>query len=149
MKLVSKEKVRKSVLEYLDRNRLMTLGTTIRNKSWAATVFYALDRKFNLIFYSRPDTKHCQHIKQNSHVSVVINHDWKNIDGTIKGLQITGRASKVLRKDYVKFYALYKKRFKWADKFVSDHVLYLIEPIEIWYIDQKLLGHFNRVHVIL
>ncbi len=148
MKQIPKKEITRSVLAYLGKNRLMTLGTSMNNKPWAATVFYAFDKKANLIFYSRPGTKHCRHIKQNPYVSMVINHNWRNTDGTIKGLQITGRASKVLQRDYRRIYALYKKRFKWADEFAPDHVLYLIKPKEIWYIDQKLFGHFNRVRAI-
>ena len=145
MKRVSKRAIIKKIFEYLGKNRLMTLGTATNNKPWATTVFYAFDKKFNLIFYSRSDTKHCQHIKINPYVAVVINHHWRDADGTIKGLQITGRASKVSTRDYPRIYALYKKRFKWAEDFASDHIFYLIKPIEIWYIDQKLFGHFNRV----
>ena len=147
MKRVSKKAIIRNIFEYLGKNRLMTLGTATNNKPWAATVFYAFDKKFNLIFYSRSDTKHCQHIKRNPYVAVVINHHWRNADGTIKGLQITGRASKVSTRDYPRIYVLYKKRFKWAEDFASDHILYLIKPIEVWYIDQKLFGHFNRVRM--
>ncbi|MBI2625397.1 MAG: pyridoxamine 5'-phosphate oxidase family protein [Candidatus Nealsonbacteria bacterium] len=147
-KISKKETIKKMVLRYLGKNRLMALGTAANNKPWAATVFYAFDKEFNLIFYSRPDTKHCQHLKRNPFVSVVINHDWKNADGTIKGLQITGKASKVSKKYYPSVYALYKKRFKWVDEFASDHIFYLVKPVEIWYIDQKLFGHHNRVRVV-
>lgn len=125
----------------------MTLGTSSKNKPWAATVFFAYDKKLNLIFYSRPDAKHCQHIEKNQHVSVAINHHWRNPDGSIKGLQIVGHAAKVPKSDYKHAYALYKSRFKWADEFVEDHVLYQIKSIEVWYTDQKLFGHVYRVRV--
>lgn len=136
------------VIQYLGRNRLMTLGTSFNNKPWAATVFFAFDKKLHLLFYSRKDTRHCRHIGINPHVSIVINHDWKDKSGFIRGLQITGRATKVLPKDYSRYYYIYKSRFRWADDFVSDHLLYIIKPKEVWYIDQKLFGHFYRVRVI-
>ncbi|MBI1975046.1 MAG: pyridoxamine 5'-phosphate oxidase family protein [Parcubacteria group bacterium] len=147
IKKVSKTVVRKRVLEFLGQNRLMTLGTASRNKPWAATVFFAYDKKRKIIFYSREDAKHCKHIRQNPHVSVAINHNWKGAKGGIRGLQIIGRATKVPKQTYRSSYALYKARFKWADEFVDDHSLYRIMPTEVWYIDQDLLGHFYRVRV--
>lgn len=147
-KSVSRKKKIRKVLEYLGRNRLMTLGTASGNKPWGATVFYTYDKKLNLLFYSREDTKHCTHIKKNPNVSVVINHDWRYPSGEIKGLQITGRAAKIPKKDYARAYRLYKARFKWADEFAEDHVLFRIKPREIWYIDQKLFGHVFRVRVM-
>lgn len=136
------------VIQYLRRNRLMTLGTSLNNKPWAATVFFAFDKNLHLLFYSREDTRHSQHIKRNPHVSIVINHDWKDKRGFIRGLQIIGRAAKVLPKDYSHYYYIYKSRFQWADDFAEDHILYIIKPKEVWYIDQKLFGHFYRVRVI-
>jgi hypothetical protein len=74
---LTKKQIIKKVQEYLEENRLMTLGVCWSNKPWGATVFYAYDEKLNLLFYSRPDTKHCQYIHKNPNVSVVINHNWR------------------------------------------------------------------------
>jgi len=148
MPKISQQQKIKKVVEYLGRNRLMTLGTAERNKPWLATLFYAYDKKLNLYFYSREDTRHCQYLKKNPSVSVAINHDWRNPDGTIKGLQIAGRARKIPQKNYQRCYALYKSRFRWADEFAEDHKLYVIKPLEIWYIDEKLFGHFYRVRML-
>ena len=146
--MISKKHKIERVLLHLKRNRLMALGTVVGGTPWGATVFYAFDRALNLFFYSREDTKHCRNIKKNPRVSVIINHAWKDPDGSIKGLQITGRAQKVLKKDYDRYYRLYKARFRWADEFAADHMLYRITPGEIWYIDEKFFGHFFRVRVI-
>lgn len=146
--MVSKRKLKIKAVEYLEKNRLMALGTCLRDKPWTATVFFAYDKKLNLYFYSREDTLHCRHIKKNPHVAVTMNHAWKDRQGKIRGLQITGKASKVPYHNYRKFYTLYKSRFKWADAFTADHVLYAIKPSEVWYIDEKLFGHFYRVRVI-
>ncbi len=145
---ISKKRKIAKVLEYLGRNRLMALGTSLRDKPWAATVFFAYDKKLRLLFFSRPDTRHCRNIAKNSHVSVVVNHAWKGKGGFIRGLQMTGRTSRVSGKEHERLYALYKARFKWADDFAQDHVLYIIEPKEVWYIDEKLFGNFFRVRVL-
>ena len=144
---LSKEAKLAKVLEYLHKNRLMALATSSVNKPWLATVFFAFDEGLVLYFFSREDSKHCKNIKKNPSVAVAVNHAWRNADGTIRGLQMPGRAEHVSEKEYSAAYALYKKRFRWADDFAFDHVLYRIKPIEIWYIDEQLFDHFNRVRV--
>ena len=146
-KKISKQKMTARALAYLKRNRLMTLATSSRNTPWAATVFYAYDAHCNIYFYSREDTKHCRQIAKNPSVGMVINHDWQQRDGSIRGMQIVGRAAKVPRKEYAHSYAHYRTRFPWADEFAADHILYRVTPREIWYIDEKLFGHFERVKV--
>ena len=146
-KISQKEKV-VHVLAHLKRNRLMTLGTSTGNKPWAATVFFAYDKNLEILFYSREDTRHCMQIRKNPHVSVVVNHDWQGKNGHIRGLQITGRAAAVPQKKHAHYYAIYRSRFPWADKFTSDHRLYRIIPREVWYIDETLFGHFHRVRII-
>jgi len=142
MKLANK----KIVLDYLKRNKLMTLSTVSGNRPWSATVFFAYTPELRILFYSRPDTKHCRHILKNPYVSVVINQD-HGTSGQVKGMQITGRAKRVSEKDFKKDYAEYRKRFSWAEDFKKDHRIYSITPTEIHYLDQKRFGHFFRVQM--
>ena len=137
---------RKIVLDYLKRNKLMTLSTVSGNRPWSATVFFAYDEKGQIFFYSRPDTKHGRHISKNPYVSVVVNHD-HGTPGHVKGMQIVGRAKLVPEKDLKKNYSLYRKRFPWAEEFKNDHRLYIIIPAEIHYVDHKRFGHFFRVQM--
>src|SRR3989344_64968 len=132
------------VSDYLTANRLMTLGTSYEDRPWSATVFFAYAKNLNLYFYSSEKTKHCINIKKNPNVSVVINNDWRDKNGKIKGLQAIGKASRVSDKDYDKHYPIYHSRFKWSDEFQSDHRLYKIKLAEIWYINENLFGHFHR-----
>ena len=132
--------------QYLKHNRLMTLCTTGNGKPWCATVFFAYDRKFNLLFFSRPETRHCQHIVRNPSVAIAINHYQRK--NSVMGLQIQGRASRVPSKDISRRYKLYKSRFKWADDFKNDHALYIVRPREVHYIDKKFFGHSRRVRVV-
>lgn len=138
---------RNHILEYLGKNRLMSLATSSGNKPWAATVFFAYDRSCNIFFYSRGDTRHAKHIARNPAVAITFNQ-YNGKPNSIKGLQITGRASKVPSRDLKRSYALYRKRFPWAEDFKSDHALYIIRPRTIDYIDQELFGHFYRVKTI-
>lgn len=147
-KTISKKVMIEKVLEYMEANRLMSLGTSLKDKPWLATVFYVSDEKMNIFFYSREDTRHCVNIAKNTNVSVVINHTWKYPDGKEKAIQLAGKASKVSKSDYARCYKMYKKLFTRADEFKSDHILYVIKPTEVWYLDEKLFGHFNRVRAI-
>mgnify|MGYP001559788533 CR=1 FL=1 len=135
----------KIVLEYLSQNRLMALSTVSNGRPWSATVFFAFDSKGNIYFYSRPDTKHAKHILKNSFVSVAINHYQKK--SNVMGLQMVGRVKRVLEKNFKKDYALYRKRFPWADDFKNDHELFMITPTEIHYVDEKRFRHFFRVRM--
>src|SRR3989344_4502697 len=132
MKIKLNKKLTRVALNYLRRNRLMTLGTSCQGKPWLATVFFAFDEKFNILFFSREDTRHCKNIKKNKYVSIAINQDWGN-PGLVKGLQMTGIALKISKKQREKFYFLYCARFPWANEF-PDHSLYIIKPTEIHYI---------------
>ncbi|TAN57328.1 hypothetical protein EPN15_04745 [Patescibacteria group bacterium] len=136
----------KSALKYLKTNRLMALGTSFKDRPWSATVFFAFDNDFNILFFSREDTRHCQNIKKNKYVSIAINQDWGK-PGLVKGLQMTGIASKVPAKQQKKYFLIYSERFPWAEEF-PDHSLYIIKPAEIHYIDQEFFGHFYRVKIL-
>lgn len=140
------KKLIQKVLKYLKGNRLMALGTSYKDRPWSATVFFAFDEDLNILFFSREDTRHCQNIKNNKFVSIVINQDWGK-SGLVKGLQMTGIASKVSKIQIAKYYSLYRARFPWAAEF-PDHSLYVIKPTEIHYIDQEIFGHFYRVKIL-
>ncbi|OGN04509.1 MAG: hypothetical protein A3B99_00980 [Candidatus Yanofskybacteria bacterium RIFCSPHIGHO2_02_FULL_44_12b] len=148
MKKITRQQKMLKVLDFLKLNRLMAIGTSDGRRLWGATVFFAYDRNLNLIFYSKKDTVHCRNIEKNKNVSVVINHAWKGPGGYIRGLQISGKAGRVSQEDSKRFYRLYKARFKWADEFAGDHFLYAVKPDQVWYIDEKLFGHFYRIRII-
>jgi hypothetical protein len=59
-----------------------------------------------------------------------------------------GRAKMLKGKEEKKYYALYKKRYSWANDFKTSHKLYIIKPIEAWYIDEIFFGHFYRMRAV-
>src|SRR3989338_3060284 len=132
-------KHRSHILTFLSKNRLMSLATSANNIPWATTVFFAYDNNCNILFYSREDTKHCRDIAKNPSVAITFNQ-FTGKPNSIKGLQITGRAAKVPKKELPRRYKIYRARYGWAENFKSDHVLYIITPREIHYIDQELFG---------
>lgn len=137
---------RKLLLAYLKKNRLLSLGTTAGKKPWSATVFFAYDKKYNFLFYSRSNTRHAKNINKNPWVSGTINQDWGE-PGFVRGVQFVGKVKKVPEKELKKWYAILKKRHPWAERY-KDHSLYRITPEELYYIDHKKFGHFFRVRII-
>ncbi len=139
-------KHRAHILNFLKRNRLMSLATSSKNMPWAATVFFAYDTIGTIFFYSRKDTRHCRNIAKNPNVAITFNQ-YTGKPNSIKGLQIIGRASEVASCECARCYAIFTTRYPWAKKFSGDHTLYAIHPKEMYYIDQKLFKHFYRVRI--
>ncbi len=134
------------VCDYLEKNKLMALATVSRGVPWVANVFFAYDKNCNLFFFSKEDTRHCRYIKENTKVAVGIHQFWGR-SFSVKGLQLTGHANKIVGKEFTRLFPIYLRRYPWAVKFLQDHILYKITPKEIYYIDQEFFGHFNRVRI--
>jgi len=145
--MVKQKDLKDKVLEYFSQNRLMSLATANENMPWSATLFYAYTPLHEIIFYSRPDRVHSQHIAKNPYVSLAINHLWMK-DKVIRGIQMTGKARMAEGEEKEKYYKIYEKRHPWAKKYASDHEVYVIEPLELHFLDEELFGHTNRVKVI-
>ncbi len=125
----------------------MVLGTSLDKLVWSATVYYVVTDEFEIIFYSRPDTRHAENIELNENVSVVVTEiPIKN--KKIKSIQLAGTARKIEGAEWNTYYSIYEKKYEWAKEF-SDHIIYLVKLLELWMIDEKLFGHFNRVQIEL
>lgn len=144
---IDPDELREITMKFLKSRNLMVLGTSHKDKVWSATVYYVMTDDFEFIFYSRPDTRHSKNIGENENVSIVIteipvkNH--KN-----RSIQISGIARRADGAEWNHYYPLYEAQIKQAAKY-PDHIIYVIKPEEIWMIDEKLLGHFNRVQIAL
>lgn len=143
---MSPEKIKETVLHYLEKNRLISIATVSENRPWSATTFFAYDKNLHILFFSRSDTRHAQNIAQNSHVSATINQVWGR-PGKVKGIQLVGTARKLEFGHSARFFEIFRSRFAWMDRY-PDHSLYIIEPTELWYLDHELFGHFYRVRVL-
>lgn len=138
------------VLEYLAKNRLMTVATYGRHGIWSATVFYAFSEVNDLIFFSKDDTWHSENIVDNSSVAVTINQHWGR-PGHPQGMQIQGCAGRLpdVGKDKLvqRLKALYIHRYPWA-RLYSNHKYFRIVPSQVWYLDKAYFGHHNRVQIM-
>jgi hypothetical protein len=61
---------------------------------------------------------------------------------------MVGKAKIALNNGKKKYYTIYKKRHNWADEFAHNHEIYIIEPLEFYFLDKEFFGHSERVQVL-
>ena len=140
---IPKEELQKYILDYLEKNRRMTIATSENNVPWASTVMFAYDSDFNLYFISVPDSRKTKNIATNPKVSVAIN-EYVYKKGFTIGLQIEGKAIMLNKEKDKQELEIYRQRFDWADDFLHDHELYKITPEKIYYLDDEKFGPGGR-----
>jgi uncharacterized protein YhbP (UPF0306 family) len=100
--------------QFLDEVSTLTLATSAADNPWAATVFFAADKQFNLYFVSDHRTQHGRDMAGNSQVAATINPDCDNWHD-VAGLQIRGSVEVVEGVARAKALALYFKKFPQID----------------------------------
>lgn len=145
------------ILTYLSRNKIATLATSYKNKPWVATIFFAFDPKFNIYFMTDLKTRKAHHILQNSQIALAINEDWGG-KGTVRGLQMEGRAQLVEKNEAEEAYFLFARRHSWVKSFihsdkdlhskVQTNRLFKISPQKIIYQDDKLFGPGGKEELV-
>jgi uncharacterized protein YhbP (UPF0306 family) len=144
----SEVELKKYVLDYLEQNRVMTLATCRAGTPWAASVMFAYDDDLNLYFLSKPETRKTQNLLANPKVSVTVNQVQKT-PGKVIGVQLEGSAEMLDKKKNSKEQEIFKNRFNWAEKYLSDHELFKITPKKIYYLDDARFGPGGREELIL
>jgi len=154
----SKEEIRKLILDYLSKNKRMSLATSKDDVPWAATVMYAYDNDLNIYFLSKTETRKVQNILANSKVAATINEITGGI-GKVKGVQLEGECQIVSKLEAVVVYVLFLKRFFWLkdhipsvgemfSKLIQDR-LFKITPERIYYLDDELFGLQGREMLVV
>ena len=136
---MTQEELKKVILEYLEKNRRMTLATASENIPWAATVMFAYDTNLNFYFISNPETRKIKNLEANPQISCAIN-EFKNKAGSTMGIQIGGMAEQLDKTKHKKELEIFRKRFDWADDYLHDHELFKIKPSKIIYLDDEKFG---------
>ena len=108
------DSARQFARDYCQRISTLTLATTNGETPWAATVFFAADKHFNLYFVSDHRTRHGRDIADNSCVAATINPDVDNWH-EVSGIQLEGKVEIVAGAARVKALALYLKKFPQID----------------------------------
>jgi len=142
------EELRNHVLHYLESHNTMTLGTSLGDSPWAATVFYASEG-FELYFFSSPDSRHCQNLAENPRVAVTIQEDytdWRKI----KGIQLEGTVGLVdSTLEKAKAMAVYARKYPDVIKLFANPAsgvfykaflkvkFYCVRPKRVFFIDNE------------
>jgi uncharacterized protein YhbP (UPF0306 family) len=80
------------------------------NAPHAASVFYAMDDSFRLVFLSKPSSLHGMHIGQAAPVAVTVSEDYQDWE-MIQGVQLWGEAKRLTRAAKGGALAVYLRRF--------------------------------------
>lgn len=144
----SEAELKKFVLDYLEQNRMMTLATCKDDVPWAASVMFAYDDCLNLYFISKPGTRKTQNLLDNPKASAAINQIQKT-PGKVIGVQLEGSAEMLDKTKNKQELEIFKNRFNWAEKYLSDHELFQITPKKIYYLDDERFGPGGREELIL
>ncbi len=109
--------LRGRVERYLKAHHTMTIATvgpaapgTPGNAPHAASVFYAMDDSFRLVFLSKPASLHGSHIGKAAPVAVTVSEDYRDWEA-IQGVQLWGEARLLTGAAKAAALAVYLRRF--------------------------------------
>jgi hypothetical protein len=100
---------RQLLLDYLQRQHVMTIATTSPEGPWAAPVFYA-NRGLRFYFLSAPTTRHCRDLAASPDVVATIAGDVREWS-QVKGVQLRGRARELSGEERDAAQRLYATKF--------------------------------------
>ncbi len=121
------------------------------NAPHAASVFYAMDDSFRLVFLSKPSSLHGSHIGKAALVAVTVSedyHDW----GMIQGVQLWGKARRLAGPAKAGALTVYLRRFPFVRDLLREPRMaeiarnvgvYRIEPQRAAFTDNTT-GVFGR-----
>jgi len=115
------DRLRTQVEQYLRAHHTMTVATmgptasNAGNAPHAASVFYAMDDSFRLVFLSKPSSLHGTHIGEVAPVAVTVSEDYQDWE-MIRGVQLWGEARRLTGMAKTGALAVYLRRFP----FVGD-----------------------------
>ena len=125
--------LKKLILEYLGKNRLMTLATSSNDAPWATTLFFAYDDDLNLYFLSQETTRKVQNILKNPKVAVTIDRE-QPTPGKVKGIQLEGTAEEFTNP------SIFLARHPWAKDYLAHSKVFKIKPSKTIYLDDEKFG---------
>lgn len=85
---------REAIRLMLEVHNTLTLATSHEGRPWAASLFFASDKRLNLYFVSDYRTRHARHIQECSTAVATVNPDCAGW-GEVRGLQIEGQVTAV------------------------------------------------------
>ena len=101
---------RETIRQMLEAHNTISLATCNGGEPWAASLFFASDKKLNLYFVSDYRTRHARDIEAGGEAVATVNGDCK-LWTEVKGLQISGVVAKVAGLDRVNALRVYLAKF--------------------------------------
>jgi uncharacterized protein YhbP (UPF0306 family) len=147
---MTREELELIVTGFMDSHTTLTLACSIRDRPWAAAVYYAR-QDLELVFFSSPSSRHATVLAENPEAAATIHGSytgWKEI----KGLQMEGKVETLSGAvDRARALATYVKRFPFVTEFFSDPLsigaetakkiakvrLYVFRPEVILYVNNE------------
>jgi len=145
--------VKKARIEqYIRSCHIMTLGSSAKNRSWTAPVFYVYCSGL-FYFFSKQDSTHIQNSIQTGHASGSIHHnpeDWQDI----RGIQMEGSIHPAKQNEHsARAFTRYLDRFPFIHKDMglpsTSRLGWLREQFQVrWYCfrPQNMVYLDNSVH---
>lgn len=139
----AEDDLRERVAGYLRAHHTMTVatagpvGVSSGNAPHAATVFYAMDDAFRLVFLSKPASMHGLHIGKSAPVAVTVSEDYGEWE-SIQGVQVWGEARLLVGAAKAGALAVYLKRFPFVrDMMKQPHLAELVRNIGVYRVEPK------------
>lgn len=102
------------MVDYIEKNKVLTLATSSNNVPYCANCFYVFDAKEQtLIFLSDNATRHIQEALENKFIAGTINKDVTTV-AKIQGVQFTGEFINPTTEEQEHFYQIYYHKFPFA-----------------------------------
>ena len=149
--------LRAQVERYLRAHHTMTVATLgptsaeAGNAPHAASVFYAMDDSFRLVFLSKPTSLHGTHIREAAPVAVTVSEDYQDWE-KIQGVQLWGEARRLAGLAKAGALSVYLRRFPFVGDLLREPRMaevsrnmgvYRIEPQRAAFTDNTT-GVFGR-----
>lgn len=134
--------LKKLIVEYLQKAKLMQLATSKENQPWVCNVYFAFDDNFNIYWISKPERRHSEEVRNNTKVAgaIVLPH---TPGDDVRGIQFQGKAYELSGKDAEDGIKVYAKRYDMPQERVekildgSDgHMIYKIKVDTIVLFDE-------------
>jgi uncharacterized protein YhbP (UPF0306 family) len=104
----------KKIIEYIDKNKVLTIATSIDNQPYCAICFYVFDEENNvLIFLSDDVTRHISEALKNKQIAGTITTKVTTV-AKIQGIQFTGEFINPNEIEAANFYEKYYSKFPFA-----------------------------------
>ena len=104
----------KKILNYIKKNKVLTMATSVNHQPYCAICFYVFDEQTNtLIFLSDNTTKHITDAITNKKVAGTITTEVVTV-AKIQGIQFTGEFVNPTKEQEIHFYDKYYSKFPFA-----------------------------------